>query len=265
MTDSTTPAQPPNSLPFSNLRTSEKIDKILPAFLAAWTEIEAATKDSLNPHFKSHYADLAACMEAIKAPLVKAGLLMMQPPKVEGKTISVETVVFHAASSQWLSSVFTLTSEDGKPQAIGSAISYARRYGLGAMFSLYSELDDDANKASTPPQQTTQAKQAPKAAPKAPPQPTNGSGQLAPNHSSPGVTVKEMRDSVLAKGVSREDLVRFYCAYFGKTDSSALPQAGADYEKPLSALLSMTQSELAKAFADLAAIEKTGKALAASA
>ena len=143
MTDSTTPAQPPNSLPFSNLRTSEKIDKILPAFLAAWTEIEAATKDSLNPHFKSHYADLAACMEAIKAPLVKAGLLMMQPPKVEGKTISVETVVFHAASSQWLSSVFTLTSEDGKPQAIGSAISYARRYGLGAMFSLYSELDDD--------------------------------------------------------------------------------------------------------------------------
>lgn len=103
-----------------------------------------AKKDAVNPYFKSKYADLGAVMEACKDKLNDNGIIVLQP--VMGD--SVETVLIHE-SGEWLSSsvkVVCKTSND--PQAQGSAISYARRYGLQSMVFIPAE-DDDAEKATT--------------------------------------------------------------------------------------------------------------------
>jgi len=144
------------------MKSSESIKAIAPAFLKAQKEMEAVTKNSKNPFFKSDYADLNAVMEACKEPLNNNGISVLQPVNSN----YVETVLMHE-SGEWLASETALiVKETNNPQALGSAISYARRYGLMSILGLPAE-DDDGEKAmvrekSTAKPTVTQAVQMPK-------------------------------------------------------------------------------------------------------
>lgn len=125
------------------MKTSETIIKIIPALLEAQKKIESVTKEADNPYFKSKYADLNSLMEACKKILNDNGILILQPVTLEG----VETILIHN-SGEWLSSITKIVCKsDNNPQDQGSAITYARRYGLQSMLFMSAE-DDDGEKAT---------------------------------------------------------------------------------------------------------------------
>jgi hypothetical protein len=125
---------------------SESIKELLTALAKAQGKISAAKKDSTNPHFKSKYADLASCWEAIKEPLSANGLSLSQWVSSSDKGLNLITMLGHS-SGEYIYSEYSMPSGQTS-QAIGSAITYARRYALSAAVGLVADDDDDGN-AST--------------------------------------------------------------------------------------------------------------------
>ena len=123
------------------MKTSEQIDELAAALSAAQSEMEHATKDRINPAFKSRYADLASIVDACRAPLTKHGLCFVQAPSVDNGTVSVETRLMHK-SGQWVSTTISCSVPDGKATTIGSAVTYLRRYSLAPMTSIAPDDDD---------------------------------------------------------------------------------------------------------------------------
>lgn len=125
---------------------SENINELVKALSAAQGEIGLATKDSTNPHFKSDYSSLEACILASKTVLAKYSLAVIQGPfSVDGK-IYLNTTLAHS-SGQWVRSETPILSEKHTAQGMGAGITYARRYALSAIIGLGSK-DDDGNEAS---------------------------------------------------------------------------------------------------------------------
>lgn len=105
-------------------------------------EIGKVAKNAKNPHFKNTYADLNALIEAVEPILLEKGLVLLQPIK-EGR---VFTVIADIESDECLESFIDLPT-GGTPQAMGSAITYYRRYTLQSLLSLQA-VDDDGQMAS---------------------------------------------------------------------------------------------------------------------
>lgn len=127
------------------MRSSEQLEKLAEALCAAQGDMGGAVKGSNNPFFKSSYADLTSVIKAIKEPCFKNGLSYVQLPHRDGNSIGVVTRLMHT-SGQWLEHEFTLPMVKGDPQAAGSAVTYARRYALQALFAIPS-VDDDGESA----------------------------------------------------------------------------------------------------------------------
>lgn len=105
-------------------------------------------KNATNPHFKNKYADLQEIIECVRKPLLDAGLTFTQKiMRAEGDTypITLQTILTDGKTSEVLAE-FPVSG--GTPQAIGSAITYAKRYSLAAAFGLAADEDDDGNAAS---------------------------------------------------------------------------------------------------------------------
>lgn len=125
---------------------SESIAKLAPALLQAQKNMTNATKDTKNPFFKSKYADLNSVREAVTPALHAAGISILQLNVYEeGKTF-VRTTLLHESGEYICSDIEVIAKEANNPQAYGSAISYARRYGLSSMLSVGAS-DDDAQEA----------------------------------------------------------------------------------------------------------------------
>lgn len=125
------------------MNKSESIVKITAALLEAQKAIEPVTKGVDNPYFHSKYADLNAVIDACKDVLNKQGIVVMQPLNRD----AVETIFIHT-SGEWVSGETMIVSKDASnPQSYGSAVSYARRYGLMSMMLMKAE-DDDGNSAT---------------------------------------------------------------------------------------------------------------------
>ncbi len=131
------------------MQKSETINELATALAKAQGQIQDAKKDSSNPFFKSHYADLASIWAACRKPLSDNGLSVVQTIEVkEGKRI-LESILFHS-SGQWISSSLDLLAKEETEQALGSAITYTRRYALSALVGI-SPDDDDAEAAMARP------------------------------------------------------------------------------------------------------------------
>lgn len=128
------------------VRSSLTISKLAEALSKAQGEMEAAAKDSTNPHFKSAYADLASVWAAVRGPLSRNGLAVCQFPSSEGAIAKVVTMLTHS-SGEWTASELKIKSQSDSAQNIGSAITYARRYSLMAVCGIAPD-DDDGNAAS---------------------------------------------------------------------------------------------------------------------
>lgn len=126
------------------MRTSETIDKFAAAMAAAQAEMKNAAFDKENPHFKSRYATLAAVRDTVAPVLSKHGLSVVQTTDFDGGAWLVQTRIIHT-SGQWIESVYPFAID--KPQQMGSALTYARRYSLSMICGIASEEDDDGNEA----------------------------------------------------------------------------------------------------------------------
>ena len=128
------------------MRTSDKIDELAKALAKAQAKIKHASKDNVNPHFKSRYADLASCMEAIREPFADNGLAISQPLSNEENKVKCTTILMHE-SGQWLASDMLMTPVNNLPQTLGSCATYLRRYMVLAISGVAPD-DDDGNAAS---------------------------------------------------------------------------------------------------------------------
>ena len=115
-------------------------------------------KASTNTHFGSRYADLAAVLDAVRAPLAKHGLVLMQHIRDD----VLVTIVAHSSGESVELAPVRIAPAKADMQAYGSAITYARRYSLQTALAVPAE-DDDGNAASEP---ATQAARAPQIDPK---------------------------------------------------------------------------------------------------
>lgn len=133
---------------------SEQINELVAAIVRAQLKMIPASRDHVNPYFKSKYADLPSCWEAV-ACFQEEGVAITQSP-MEGPDgfLILDTQLSHI-SGQWMRSRLKIRVVKDDPQGYGSAITYARRYALGCMTGLVTEADDDGNAASTPPPQRT--------------------------------------------------------------------------------------------------------------
>lgn len=129
---------------------SESIDKLAPALVQVQAHAGPALKQSNNPAFKSKYADLASCWEAVREPLAKAEIAVIQEATLTEAGVSVSTRLIHA-SGQWLETA-PLTVPLGNKRdahAVGSCVSYGKRYSLSAALGIVAD-DDDGNAAVAP-------------------------------------------------------------------------------------------------------------------
>ena len=127
------------------MRHSEQIDQIAQALSQAQKAIKGAKKDSSNPHYKSRYADLASVWDACRDALTAQGLAVVQSAGSVDGQLRVSTMLVHT-SGQWFSDDLLVPVRDTGPQAVGSAITYGRRYSLAAFVGVAPE-DDDAESA----------------------------------------------------------------------------------------------------------------------
>jgi len=126
---------------------SDKITNLAKAMIIVQKVIRPALKDSFNGFTQSRYATLNSVMEACSEALINAGIWVTQypvPVESECSSLGLVTKLVHAESGEWQESLISMPLAKADPQAYGSALTYARRYGLSAMVGLVTE-DDDAN------------------------------------------------------------------------------------------------------------------------
>lgn len=142
------------------------MDKIASALVKAQKAFGPALKTHTNPAFKSKYADLGACVEAVIDALNGAGIALIQKQHPNEGGVTVETIFVHESGEMLSTGMLSVPAVKQDPQGYGSALTYARRYSLMAACGIAPE-DDDGNAASKPRQQPAQQQQARDTSPKA--------------------------------------------------------------------------------------------------
>lgn len=117
------------------------------ALAAAQAEMGRAIKDSANPAFRTKYADLASVMDACLPALNKHGIAVLQPTYDEDGNRYVKTILVHGETGEQTECRVPLIVGKNDMQGYGSAVTYARRYGLMGMAGVAPE-DDDGNAAA---------------------------------------------------------------------------------------------------------------------
>jgi hypothetical protein len=137
--------------------TETKHPNIAAALAAAQAQMGKALKSASNPHFKSKYADLASVVDAAMPALNANGIAVVQPMAETDLGRSVVTKFIHE-SGEVLECSIPLIVGKNDMQGLGSAITYARRYGLMALAGIAPE-DDDGNAAAKAAPRTISADQ----------------------------------------------------------------------------------------------------------
>jgi len=126
---------------------SESIAKIAMALAKAQGTIENAEKDSRNPHYSSRYSSLTAVMDACRAALASNEIAFIQSPSTDGVLVRLTTKLAHS-SGEWIESdVLQVQAKDPGPQAVGSCITYLKRFQLTSMVGVAPDTDDDGEAA----------------------------------------------------------------------------------------------------------------------
>jgi hypothetical protein len=126
------------------MNKSESIKNIAGALVKFQASVSKVAKEANNPFFKSKYASLANILDTIQKPLSECGLAISQFPDANALT----TIILHAESGEWMESSYVMpVAKQNDPQAMGSAITYARRQSIGSILNLNIDDDDDGEKA----------------------------------------------------------------------------------------------------------------------
>jgi hypothetical protein len=123
--------------------------QIAAAFVKAKREFSPALKEKNNPAFRSKYADLGACLEAVNDALLNYGIAVYQETSEDQTGVTVETVFMHESGETLRCGKLHVPASKQDPQGYGSALTYARRYALMTACGIAPE-DDDGNAARRP-------------------------------------------------------------------------------------------------------------------
>lgn len=130
--------------------SSPDIAELAKAMVKVQKALVPASKDAENPFVKNRYASLNSVIEACRDGLSAQSVWVAQyPVAAEPGQLGLVTKLVHGESGQWQSSLMVMPLPKNDPQGYGSALTYARRYGLATLVGLVSEIDDDAE-AATP-------------------------------------------------------------------------------------------------------------------
>lgn len=130
----------------TNTYTDKATPELLSALALAQGEIENASKNAANPHFKSKYADLAEILNTTRPVFAKHGLSLSQFPGYDGSLCCVTTIIGHKGGG-YITGVSACVPAKADAQGIGSATTYLRRYSAAAAAGIAQE-DDDGNAAA---------------------------------------------------------------------------------------------------------------------
>jgi len=111
-----------------------------------------ALKQAVNPHLKSKYANLGACLDAVDDALLANGIVVYQETFDSPTGVTVETVFLHESGETLRCGKLYVPAAKQDPQGYGSALTYARRYSLQTACGIAPE-DDDGHAASNQPAQ----------------------------------------------------------------------------------------------------------------
>jgi hypothetical protein len=121
------------------------------ALAAAQAEFSAPKKGSVNPAFKSKYADLNAVVEAVAPGLSRHGIAFYHLPAPvdlgSGPQMCMVTTLHHGASDTRMDCPIPLIVDKGNMQGFKSAATYAKRIGLESVTGVAPD-DDDGNDAA---------------------------------------------------------------------------------------------------------------------
>ncbi len=130
------------------IETSESIIAFATAMAQVQAEVDSVKRDSTNAHFKNRYASLENVVETLRRPCLDAGLTVVQSPgSIVGGNLSLTTLLVHYSTGEWMKFGMQIPLGKVDPQGAGSAITYACRYALMAIFNL-PPVDDDAEGAT---------------------------------------------------------------------------------------------------------------------
>ena len=133
---------------------SESISKIATALVEAHKGFKTVAQSGRNPHLKSSYSTIADYLNAVQQPLLNNGIVISQSVSKTEVGIAVKTILIHTSGEYLESEACVLPVEKPNAQAVGSAISYARRYSLAAFLGVAAGTEDDdgaaASKTATP-------------------------------------------------------------------------------------------------------------------
>jgi ERF superfamily protein len=132
----------------TDIEHSEGLNELATALARAQADISHAKEDASNPHFRSAYATLASVIDACKLPLSKASIAVVQAPYNAGSLIGVSTMLIHS-SGQWIKCKVAVRPVRFEAQAVGSVISYLRRYTLLSIIRM-SQDDADVEPPASP-------------------------------------------------------------------------------------------------------------------
>lgn len=143
---------------------TENIVELVTALSKMQGALKPAKFNKGNPHFKSQYADFTSCMDACRDLLAANNLAIMQYCDTVNEKLVLVTMLAHV-SGQWIKSYYPLLPKDFTSQAIGSAMTYAKRYSLSAMLGIVADeerdMDDDGEAADGRGKQSKAALQSP--------------------------------------------------------------------------------------------------------
>jgi len=126
---------------------SEVTTDITAALVKAQGAMKTVKFDRENSHYRNKYASLASFIDTIRGPLSENGLAYTQTTEIRDGGFVLVTTLRHV-SGQWIGGEYPLPVA-AKPQELGSAITYARRYALSALLCIAADEDDDAEGART--------------------------------------------------------------------------------------------------------------------
>ena len=131
------------------MKKSENIEEIAKSLIEFRKNLKQPQKDANNPFFKSSYTTLDKVIEAIDETAPNHGLSFTQwAVSNEQGNVGVETLLLHSSGQYIHYDAIYMKPEKNTPQAIGSAITYSRRYTISAIFGITSDEDDDGNQAT---------------------------------------------------------------------------------------------------------------------
>jgi len=119
------------------------------ALLAAQKDMPAVDRDGTNPHFGSRFTTLDNLISKVRPVLNKHGLSLMQMPSQDerGNPVLITRLLHEGGES--IEATMPLLTTKSDPQALGSALTYAKRYALAAALAIADQEDDDGNAGST--------------------------------------------------------------------------------------------------------------------